>query len=194
MKIESQQISAVIDPSFTTASSLDADVHGQVSTGTGAGGAHTSQIGHYVTHTVLLPTGDGRVDMIGNSTGDKLEVSETLPDGSPVKWSAEHVSSNVRVDAVAAASIGTIVRAAMSMVPVAIAAQQSAQPPGGVPPEARKGARDVVLTCATCGPASAWTRRSTPCRSRPPGMTAAFRQGGVRRRPAARGRASSTCA
>ena len=144
MKIADQQISAVIDPSLATASSFDADVHGQTSTSEGGPGAHASAIEHYVSHSVLLPVGNGRVDVLGNSMGDKLAVSQTMPDGSPVNWSVEHVTNDVHADAVAVGSIGTILRAAMDMVPAAIAAQQSGQPPAGVPPEARGNARTVV--------------------------------------------------
>lgn len=144
LKIAQQQISAVFDPSLATASSFDVDVHGQTSTSEGGPGAHASAVEHYVTHTVLMPTGDGRVDVLGNSTGDKLAGSQAMPDGSPVNWSIEHVQSNVRVDAVAAGSVGAIVRAVMDMVPVAMAAQHSGHPPAGVPPEARQAARTVV--------------------------------------------------
>jgi hypothetical protein len=144
MKIAQQQISAVFDPSLATASSFDADVHGQTSTSEGGPGAHASAIEHYVTHTVLLPTSDGRVDVLANSTGDKMAGSQAMPDGSPVNWSVEHVQNNVRIDGVAAGSLGTILRAAMDMVPVAMSAQQSGHPPAGVPPEARQAARTVV--------------------------------------------------
>ena len=145
MKVADQQSSAVIDPSLATASSFDADIRGQTSTTAGSDGEHTSQIDHYVAHSVWMPTGDGRMDVLANTTGDKLAMSQTLPDGSPVNWSAEHVQNNVRVDALAAASFGSIVRTVMDMVPVAMSMQQSGPPPDGLPPDARKAARTVVL-------------------------------------------------
>jgi len=145
MKIAEQQISAVIDPSLTTVSSFDAEVRGQSSTTAAGSGGHISQIEHYVAHSVWLPTGDGRMDMLGNSTGDKMAMSQTMADGSPMNWSVEHVTNNIRIDAVAAASFGTMVRTIMAMVPVAMSAQQSGTPSDGLPPEARGAARSVVL-------------------------------------------------
>jgi hypothetical protein len=94
---------------------------------------------------VWLPTGNGRMDMLGNTMGEKLAASQTLPDGSALNWSVDRMQSNVRIDAVAAASLGTIVRAALDMVPIAMSAQHSGHPPAGLPPEARKAARTLVV-------------------------------------------------
>ena len=144
MKIADQHMSALVDPTLATASSFDADIRGQTSTSEGANGPHTSSVEHYTAHTVWLPTGNGRVDMLGNSMGDKLAASQAMPDGAPVTWSVDHIQSSVRIDAVAANSLGTILRAAMAMVPTALAARQSGAAPAGLPPKARTAARTLV--------------------------------------------------
>ena len=140
MSIPDQHISAVFDPSLATASTFDADISGQTSTTEGQSGAHASAVEHYTAHSVWMPTGDGRVDILSTTDGEKMKASQIMPDGTPLNWSVGRMHGTLRIDGVAAASVLSIVHEVQDLAPMMTEAQQT----GHLPPAGRQRAKALL--------------------------------------------------
>ncbi len=141
MNISNQHISALFDPSLATASTFDAEIGGETSTTEGDNGAHASAIERYAAHSVWMPSGDGRVDILSTTDGEKMNASQIMPDGTPVNWSIGKLHGSLRVDDVAAASVLAIVREAQALAPMVTEAQQS----GHLAPAGRQRAKALLM-------------------------------------------------
>jgi hypothetical protein len=141
MNIAEQHIRAVIDPDLATATTFDAEISGQTSTTEGQDGAHASAVEHYEAHSVWMPVGDGRVDILSTTDGEKMKASQIMPDGTPVNWSVGRLHGSMRIDRVAAASFIAMIREAMNLAPMFTEAQQS----GHLAPAARQRTKALLL-------------------------------------------------
>ena len=140
VNIPNQTISAVIDPSLATASTFDAQISGETSTTEGQSGAHASAVEHYAAHSVWMPTGDGRMDIISTTDGDKMKASQIMPDGTPLNWSVGKLHGSMHIDGVAAAAFVPMVHEAMDLAPMFMEAQQA----GHLSPAARQRTKALL--------------------------------------------------
>lgn len=111
--IESQSFHAVFDPSFTTPSSFDAELTGFR---TKTAGTNTF-VAHSTNKSVWQPAGEGRIDVLLETTDEGVDSHTVAENGTKVSYAAGRWRSVSRVRNLSPANLATFIRAVAALVP-----------------------------------------------------------------------------
>jgi hypothetical protein len=114
-KIAEQETTGTVDTSLATTSSLDTKLRDYSSTADGPGGPQTTHVDRLTGHTTLLPKGGARVDVTGNSEGEKITQATRTPDGTLIDVSADRLIAAVRMDNFDFDRAGALVQASANL-------------------------------------------------------------------------------
>ncbi len=117
----------VIDPSLATASHLDATTKGYKAIVTGPGDTvgRTSSLEEGTAHLGWQPAAAGRIDVVEDSEAQLFVSNAAVPNSGMMSTSIERLRSSLRLDGVAPDHAGTLIRAAVVLVPAGMAAMRA---------------------------------------------------------------------
>ncbi len=136
-KVESH---GIFDPSFATTSSLDLTQTGYRFISP----MQTITVARQSGHTALQPSGDGRVNLISESTGTQLSAQVNVTDMPPVTYSAATIRSSGHITNLAPATLATLIRTIAAFAPMAKDMDKSDAPT----PEQRRLAHTALAALA----------------------------------------------
>lgn len=126
-KIADQSSKGIFDPTLATTSNLDTTLRGYTAITEGATGTKTSHVDRQVSHSTWQPAGDGRVNMVVESTGDHLTTDAATPDGDPLKVTVDTFKLNAHADKVSFNRIGEMIHTGFMLAPMIQAANESSK-------------------------------------------------------------------
>lgn len=141
LSFDKQNNNGVVDPSFTTTTSLDFSSTGYHITSPNG----VVNVAADTGHLVMQPTGDGRVNVISDGTGTKMAAQMTLPNRPPVSYSIEQVRSIGHVTNLSPDSLASLIRTAAAMAQ-SIKTSPNADGPS---PDQREMLRRMLASLAT---------------------------------------------
>jgi hypothetical protein len=108
-----QDFHAVFDPSFATTSSFDSALTNFRTTSPQS----TTTVAKVTGHSVWQPAGDGRINVLGESGSDRIDVSAQAPDGGKVSYTIDKSRLSTNLKGVAPASLAMLARSIAALAP-----------------------------------------------------------------------------
>lgn len=98
--IAKQDSHGVLDPSFSTESSLHTEIAGFVMTSNNAKQHQEERIDRYVADVNLKPAQDGRLDLISTGTMEGWKTATAMNGQTPLAFGAQTISGTGRIDGI----------------------------------------------------------------------------------------------
>lgn len=117
-----QDTSVLFDPSYRTASTLTWSSRASEMRATSGGQQSTTRIARSAGQSELRPEGDGRVDVITDSTAEGYSAASPLPDGQLLQIDAERMQTKGVINGVSRERAPRLLRAAVGLVGGTLAA------------------------------------------------------------------------
>lgn len=127
-----QDTSALFDPSYRTASTLAWSSRASELRVTSGGEESTTRIARSTGQGALRPAGDGRVDLVTESSAEGYSAASTLPNGQPLQIDIEKMQGQGAISGVSRERAPRLVRAVTGLVGVTLTTgvNGTAPPPG----------------------------------------------------------------
>jgi hypothetical protein len=118
---------AVLDPSFTTASTWDSTIKGYATRVEAPQGGRSTRIGQLVSHLSWQPAEGGRINVLQEMAGTRLAGMSLAPKIGVVSFSADRFTGSVHVDNLTPELLPPVVRAVIDLAPIAMDAAAEAR-------------------------------------------------------------------
>lgn len=112
---DEQTMHGVIDPAFATESTMDGRIGGLLYRIDGAAGTTTARIKVLTMHWIGRPAGDGRLNIVNESSAEGYDLSQPMPDGTLMSLTMDRVRAKISAEQASFAQFGLLVRAATAM-------------------------------------------------------------------------------
>ena len=122
VKWAEQEMSAVFDPSYRTPSTWASSSRGFELRAVSGGEESTTRIARSAGQSALRPAGDGRIDLISDSTAEGYAAVSTLPNGQSLKVDIDRLREHYEFNGVSRAQVPRLLRATVGLVGGALAA------------------------------------------------------------------------